>query len=93
MLSLLRVLLFVARPRTYILGNIPNSMIYRNVDQYPDASSVPGVLALHIDAPIFFANSGYLQERIKRWIDDEEQKLNSLGENSLQYVILDMGGT
>ncbi|GLT59063.1 hypothetical protein SLA2020_319050 [Shorea laevis] len=27
-ISLLRVLLFVARPRTFVLGNIPNSMIY-----------------------------------------------------------------
>ncbi|PHT80467.1 Sulfate transporter 3.2 [Capsicum annuum] len=35
-LSLLRVLLSVARPRTLVLGNIPNSMIYRNVEQYPN---------------------------------------------------------
>lgn len=60
---MLRVLLFVARPRTFILGNIPNSNIYRNVEQYPNASTVPGVLVLEIDAPIFFANSAYLRER------------------------------
>ncbi|KAJ6392025.1 hypothetical protein OIU77_025895 [Salix suchowensis] len=62
-ISLLRLLLFVARPKTFILGNIPNSMIYRNVEQYPNTSSVPGVLILEIDAPIYFANSGYLRER------------------------------
>ena len=62
-LSLLRVLLFVARPRTLVLGNIPNSMIYRSVDQYPDTNNVPGVLILEIDAPIYFANSSYLRER------------------------------
>ncbi|KAL2507757.1 Sulfate transporter 3.1 [Forsythia ovata] len=89
-LSVLRVLLFVARPRTLVLGNIPNSKIYRNVDQYPNTNNVPGVLILEIDAPIYFANSSYLRERISRWIDDEEDKLKSLGETSLQYVILDM---
>ncbi|KAF9618565.1 hypothetical protein IFM89_002260 [Coptis chinensis] len=91
-LSMLRVLLFVARPRTFVLGNIPNSMIYRNVNQYPNAMSVPGVLILQIDAPIYFANSSYLRERISRWINEEEEKLKSQGEMmSLQYVILDMG--
>ncbi|XP_058085033.1 sulfate transporter 3.1-like isoform X4 [Magnolia sinica] len=88
-ISILRVLLFVARPRTSVLGNIPNSMIYRNVDQYPDANSIPGILILQIDAPIYFANSGYLRERISRWIDDEEDRLKQSGESSLQYIILD----
>ncbi|KAL2540572.1 Sulfate transporter 3.1 [Abeliophyllum distichum] len=37
-----------------------------------------------------FANASYLRERISRWIDDEEDKLKSSGETSLQYVILDM---
>lgn len=62
-LSLLRVLLSVARPRTLVLGNIPNSMIYRNVEQYPNTNNVPGVLILDIGAPIFFTNSSYLRER------------------------------
>ncbi|CAN1844678.1 Sulfate transporter 3.1 [Linum perenne] len=90
-ISVLRVLLFVARPKTFILGNIPNSGIYRNVEQYPNAATVPGVLVLEIDAPIYFANSSYLRERIARWIDDEEDRLKASGEASLQYVILNMG--
>ncbi|KAG1334019.1 sulfate transporter 3.1 [Cocos nucifera] len=90
-ISILRVLLFVARPRTTVLGNIPNSMVYRRMDQYPMAQSVPGLFILHIDAPIYFANASYLRERISRWIDEEEDKLKSKGETSLQYVILDLG--
>ncbi|XP_065861112.1 sulfate transporter 3.1-like [Euphorbia lathyris] len=89
-ISILRLLLFVARPKTFILGNIPNSMIYRNVEQYTNAITVPGVLLLQIDAPIYFANSSYLRERILRWIDEEEEKLKSMVESSLQYVILNM---
>ncbi|GMN46761.1 hypothetical protein TIFTF001_015941 [Ficus carica] len=89
-ISLLRLLLFVARPRTVVLGNIPNSMIYRSTDQYPTANNVPGVLIIQIDAPIYFANSNYLRERISRWIYEEEDKLKSAGETSLHYVILDL---
>jgi sulfate transporter 3 len=62
-ISLLRVLLFIARPKTLVLGNIPNSKIFRNVEQYPNANNVPGILILKIDAPIYFANSSYLRER------------------------------
>ncbi|KAK4755788.1 hypothetical protein SAY87_009545 [Trapa incisa] len=86
-LSMLRILIAIARPRTFALGNIPDSTIYRSVDQYPNAAKVPGVLILQIDAPIYFANSNYLRERIYRWIHEEmEDKLKA----TLQYVILDL---
>ncbi|KHG29534.1 Sulfate transporter 3 [Gossypium arboreum] len=89
-ISVVRLLLFVARPRTSVLGNLPDSTIYRDVEQYPNANHVHGVLILEIDAPIYFANSSYLRERISRWIDEEEDKLKATGKTSLQYVILDM---
>lgn len=87
-LSLLRVLLFVARPKTFALGHIPDSSIYRSIDQYQNVKTVPGILILQIDAPIYFANAGYLRERISRWVNEEEDRLKSAGEDSLQYVIL-----
>ncbi|KAL2463876.1 Sulfate transporter 3.1 [Forsythia ovata] len=62
-MSLLRLLLFVARPRTCVMGSIANSMTYRSIEQYPNASIVPGILILHINAPVYFANASYLRER------------------------------
>ncbi|KAL0388553.1 UNVERIFIED_CONTAM: Sulfate transporter 3.1 [Sesamum radiatum] len=88
-ISLLRILLFVARPKTSVMGGIPNSMTYRSIEQYPKANLVPGVLILHINAPVYFANASYLRERISRWIDEEEEKLK-YSANDLQYVVLDM---
>ncbi|CAN6439660.1 unnamed protein product [Victoria cruziana] len=89
-ISVLRLILFIARPRTSILGKITNSEIYRSVSQYPNATRVPGILVLQIDSPMYFANAGYLRERILRWIDDEGDRLAASGEDILQYVILDM---
>ncbi|PQP91726.1 uncharacterized protein Pyn_16793 [Prunus yedoensis var. nudiflora] len=66
-ISVIMVLLFVARPRTFVQGNLPNSMVYRNVEQYPNASNVPGILILKIDAPIYFANTNHLRERHTSW--------------------------
>ncbi|KAH6808922.1 sulfate transporter 3 [Perilla frutescens var. frutescens] len=89
-ISLLRVLLFVARPRTSVMGNIPNSIAYRSIEQYPNANYVPGILVLNISAPVYFANANYLRERISRWIDEEEDRLKCSEKQDLQYVILDM---
>ncbi|KAL2901931.1 Sulfate transporter 3.1 [Bienertia sinuspersici] len=90
LLSMLRVLLFVARPRTTILGNVPNTTFYRCVEHFPTAQTVPGMLILEIGAPIYFANSSYLRERIVRWIDEEEERMKLSGDAHLQFVILDM---
>eukprot|EP00252_Welwitschia_mirabilis_P017946 TRINITY_DN40074_c0_g1_i1.p1 TRINITY_DN40074_c0_g1~~TRINITY_DN40074_c0_g1_i1.p1 ORF type:complete len:694 (+),score=89.73 TRINITY_DN40074_c0_g1_i1:96-2084(+) len=89
-LSMLRVILHVTRPHTAVLGNIPNTNIFRNTEQYPEATTIPGILVLRIDAPIYFTNSSYLRERIVRWIEDEEERLRKLNAGSLQYVILDL---
>uniref|UniRef100_A0A7N0VC94 STAS domain-containing protein n=1 Tax=Kalanchoe fedtschenkoi TaxID=63787 RepID=A0A7N0VC94_KALFE len=89
-ISLIRVLLYLVRPRTSVLGSIPNSEAYRSMDQYPLAKSVPGVLILQMSCPIYFTNASYLRERISRWIAEEEDKSKSSGESSLQYLILDM---
>jgi sulfate transporter 3 len=66
-ISILRILLFIARPKTTVLGKMPNSTNFRRMDQYTVAKAVPGLLVLRIDSPIYFANSGYLRERcVKR---------------------------
>ncbi|KAA8534999.1 hypothetical protein F0562_030002 [Nyssa sinensis] len=62
-LAILRALLYVARPATCKLGNIPNSTLYRDVEQYPEATAEPGILVLKLGSPIYFANSTYIRER------------------------------
>ncbi|KAL5133526.1 High affinity sulfate transporter 2 [Glycine soja] len=43
-ISFAKILLQVTRPRTAILGKIPRTTVYRNIQQYPEASKIPGVL-------------------------------------------------
>ncbi|RVX11033.1 putative sulfate transporter 3.5 [Vitis vinifera] len=90
-LSIVRALLYVARPATVKLGNIPNSTLYRDVEQYPAATSFPGVLVLQLGSPIHFANSTYIRERILRWINEEEDVSSPKGTN-VEHVLLDLGG-
>ncbi|XP_028776625.1 probable sulfate transporter 3.3 [Neltuma alba] len=89
-LSILKILLQVTRPKTVMLGNIPGTDIYRNVDHYEEAVKLPGLLILSIEAPINFANITYLNERILRWIEEYEEEDNIKKSSRLQYVILEM---
>lgn len=63
-LALVRAMLYVARPATCKLGNIPDSNLYRDVEQYPGATGIPGFLVLQLGSPIYFANGSYIKERL-----------------------------
>ncbi|CAK9238594.1 unnamed protein product [Sphagnum troendelagicum] len=90
-ISFVKLLLTVTRPHTALLGNIPGTKVYRNVNQYKDAKQVPGVLAIRLDAPLYFSNSNYIRERILRYLHDEQDNV-ALSANGLpvQYLILDL---
>ncbi|KAF0923694.1 hypothetical protein E2562_006668 [Oryza meyeriana var. granulata] len=90
-ISIVRILLFVARPKTMVLGKMPNSTNFRRMDQYTMAQAVPGLLVVRIDSPIYFTNAGYLRERIMRWINYEEDRIKAESLESLKCVVLDMG--
>lgn len=63
-LALVRALLYMARPGTCKLGNIPNSNLYRDVEQYPGTIGHAGILILQLGSPIYFANGTYIKERL-----------------------------
>ncbi|XP_054785780.1 probable sulfate transporter 3.5 [Prosopis cineraria] len=86
-LGVLRALLYVARPASCKLGKIPDSSLYRDVEQYPTSTLLPGVLIVQLGSPIYFANSSYIKERIRRYIQSEE---NSHIGNTVEQVILDI---
>ncbi|CAL5029621.1 unnamed protein product [Urochloa decumbens] len=87
-LSVFRVLMQITRPKMMIQGKIKGIDIYRDLYQYKEAQRVPGILILAIEAPINFANSNYLNERIKRWIEEENSMQNK--QTELHFVILDL---
>ncbi|XP_009800111.1 sulfate transporter 1.3-like [Nicotiana sylvestris] len=89
-ISFAKILLQVTRPRTAILGKIPRTNVYRNIQQYPEATQVPGVLIVRVDSAIYFSNSNYTRERILRWVTDEDEQLESAGFPKIRFLIVDM---
>ncbi|KAJ7521693.1 hypothetical protein O6H91_19G064000 [Diphasiastrum complanatum] len=89
-ISVAKILLHITRPHTAILGKIPGTNVYRNLQQYPDAATIPGIIIIRIDAAIYFSNSNYIRDRILRWVDDEEEKIVASKGVPLRYTILEM---
>ncbi|KAL7082469.1 hypothetical protein ACP275_14G100400 [Erythranthe tilingii] len=89
-ISFAKILLQVTRPRTAVLGKIPRTSVYRNTQQYPEATKVPGVLIVRVDSAIYFSNSNYIRERILRLLSDEEENHKENDQSRVQYLIVEM---
>ncbi|KAL5149627.1 Sulfate transporter 1.3 [Glycine soja] len=89
-ISFAKILLQVTRPRTAILGKIPRTTVYRNIQQYPEATRVPGVLIIRVDSAIYFSNSNYVKERILRWLVDEEELVKGDYQTRIQFLMVEM---
>ncbi|XP_078160057.1 sulfate transporter 1;2 isoform X2 [Carex rostrata] len=89
-ISLAKILIQVTRPRTALLGNLPGTDVYRNIEQYPEATKISGVLTVRVDSAIYFSNSNYVKERILRWVRDEEEKLEEKNQPKFNFLIIEM---
>ncbi|XP_019052826.1 PREDICTED: sulfate transporter 4.1, chloroplastic-like isoform X3 [Nelumbo nucifera] len=56
-----------ANPHIAILGRLPGTTIYRNIQQYPEAYTYNGIVIVRIDAPIYFANISYIKDRLREY--------------------------
>ncbi|KAH7518555.1 hypothetical protein FEM48_Zijuj09G0184000 [Ziziphus jujuba var. spinosa] len=89
-ISFAKILLQVTRPRTAVLGKLPWTNVYRNIQQYPEATRVPGILIVRVDSAIYFSNSNYIKERILRWLIDEEEFNKEKNQPKIQHLIVEM---
>jgi high affinity sulfate transporter 1 len=62
-LSVAELLVRVARPHDAILGRVPGLAGMHDVDDYPGAQTIPGLVVYRYDAPLFFANADDFRRR------------------------------
>jgi SulP family sulfate permease len=76
--SLAVVLRQTTRPHIAVLGRIPGTTQFRNVDRSPDAVTTDGVVVLRVDAPLYFANVDYVREKLARIEEEHDGQLRVL---------------
>src|SRR5690606_22797235 len=62
-LSLLLFLWRTSRPHIAVVGQVPGSEHFRNVERFAVIES-PSVLSLRVDESLYFPNARYLEERV-----------------------------
>ena len=85
-LSLATLLWRSSRPHIAVIGKIPGSEHFRNVQRH-QVETLPGVLLLRIDAGLFFGNIDAVIDRLNKLLGERQQR----GE-TMRHVVLVMSG-
>jgi MFS superfamily sulfate permease-like transporter len=78
------ILLFVYRasqPKVSILGRTPNGE-YVDVDRNPDGQTIPGVLVVRPDSPLFYANAQSVRDDIEGYA--------TVADSGIRSVVIDL---
>jgi MFS superfamily sulfate permease-like transporter len=64
-LSLLSLIYVTSHPHGAVLGRLPDTEAYRDIQLHPDATTFPGLLIWRMGGSLFFASIGHLNEGLK----------------------------
>jgi sulfate permease, SulP family len=81
-LSLIALMYKIAFPHTAILGRVPGTEIFGDIERKPMKDQVPGVLIFRVDSPMLFANAVTVKEQLNLHIDEQVP--------AVKLVILDL---
>jgi high affinity sulfate transporter 1 len=68
LLSIIQFFNHAWQPHYAIMGKTPRVAGYHDVQRYPDAEKIPGLLMLRWDAPIFFANANIFRKVVREQV-------------------------
>ncbi len=77
-LSLAMVIFRTTRPHVAVLGKVPGSKYYRNVERFREVEVRSDLLILRFDAQLYFANITYFKETIEELVARKGEKLKAV---------------
>ena len=94
-LSVLNLLRRIVRPHDAVLGFAPGVAGMHDIEDYPDATQVPGLMVYRYDAPLFFADADNFRTRALRSIDEAEEPvrwfvLNAEANTEIDFTAADI---
>jgi MFS superfamily sulfate permease-like transporter len=72
------------------LGSVPGLAGLHDVDDYPEASTIPGLVVYRYDAPLFFANAEDFRTRVLAAVDAETTPVEWMVLNMEANVEIDL---
>jgi high affinity sulfate transporter 1 len=75
-LSLLMVIYRISHPHGTVLGQVPGTEAYRNVERHPEAVTFPGLLIWRPGGDLWFASIGHLGDGLKAALVESRPSTN-----------------
>lgn len=82
-LSFIAIIYRIGRPNVALLGHLPNSRSFRDVDNHRKAHQFEGIVLIRIDASLSFANAGLLRDVIEEHTADKKVRALILDASSV----------
>ncbi|WP_369386531.1 SulP family inorganic anion transporter [Streptomyces sp. CG1] len=89
-LSVAELLTRVARPHDAVEGLVPGVAGMHDVDDYPQARTIPGLLVYRYDSPLFFANAEDFRRRALAAVDEQTEPVRWFVLNTEANVEVDI---
>ncbi|MFF7547093.1 SulP family inorganic anion transporter [Streptomyces canus] len=89
-LSVAELLTRVARPHDAVEGLVPGVAGMHDIDDYPQARTIPGLLVYRYDSPLFFANAENFRRRALAAVDEQEEPVRWFVLNTEANVEVDI---
>ncbi|MFJ4692288.1 SulP family inorganic anion transporter [Streptomyces sp. NPDC088766] len=89
-LSVAELLSRVARPHDAVQGLVPGVAGMHDVDDYPQARTIPGLLVYRYDSPLFFANAEDFRHRALAAVDEQPEPVRWFVLNAEANVEVDI---
>ncbi|MFF8534438.1 SulP family inorganic anion transporter [Streptomyces sp. SAS_267] len=89
-LSVAELLTRVARPHDAVEGLVPGVAGMHDIDDYPQARTIPGLLVYRYDSPLFFANAENFRRRALAAVDEQTEPVRWFVLNTEANVEVDI---
>jgi high affinity sulfate transporter 1 len=95
-LSLFWLLTVVSRPHDGVLGRVKRIKGFHNLADFPDATTIPGLILYRFDANLVFFNADYFRDRVRatiaaakipvEWVVVDASSINVVDITALQKI-------
>lgn len=65
-------------PHTAVLGRLPGTSTYRNLERFPAAERIPGVVIVRFDVSLSYLNVEFMKRRVHRLVADADEPVRAV---------------
>ncbi len=74
-LSIIMLIYKTTKPNMVILGNVPGTHFYRNIERFDNLIINDEILIFRVDAQLYFANTTYFKDTLQKFTKEKGDKL------------------